>query len=98
MLGLSSSFFWVVSYLFFRSRHDLGLELVALLQQLGVLKRKNPRPRIGRLGSAVFGRLATVLVEVGGSADCRETRDGRELASCRVSPLLALSFPARSGS
>ena|SRR6516164_2545415 len=29
---------------FFRSRHDLGLELVALRQQVGVLKRKNPRP------------------------------------------------------
>ena len=48
MLGLSSSFFWVVSYLFFRSRHNLGLELVALRQQLGVLKRKNPRPRLSQ--------------------------------------------------
>src|SRR5215469_7442782 len=28
---------------FFRSRHDLGMELVALRQQVGVLKRKNPR-------------------------------------------------------
>jgi hypothetical protein len=31
---------------FFRSRHDLGLELVALRQQVGVLKRKNPRLRL----------------------------------------------------
>ena|SRR5215467_8844086 len=31
---------------FFRSRHDLGLQLVALRQQVGVLKRKNPRPRL----------------------------------------------------
>jgi hypothetical protein len=31
---------------FFRSRHDLGLELVALRQQVGILKRKNPRPRL----------------------------------------------------
>jgi putative transposase len=31
---------------FFGSRHDLGLELVALRQQVGVLKRKNPRPRL----------------------------------------------------
>src|SRR5215467_3293975 len=31
---------------FFRSRHDLGLEIVALRQQVGVLKRKNPRPRL----------------------------------------------------
>jgi putative transposase len=35
---------WFAS--FFRSRHDLGLELVALRQQLNVLKRKNPRPRL----------------------------------------------------
>src|SRR5215467_6122481 len=31
---------------FFRSRHDLGLELIALRQQVGVLKRKNPRPQL----------------------------------------------------
>ena len=33
---------------FFRSRHDLGLELAALCQQVGVLKRKRPRPRLDR--------------------------------------------------
>ena len=33
---------------FFRSRTNLGLELVALRQQVGVLKRKNPRPRLSR--------------------------------------------------
>jgi transposase InsO family protein len=38
---------------FFRSRHDLGLELVALRQQVGVLKRKNRRPRL-RLGDRLF--------------------------------------------
>src|SRR6516225_10215097 len=38
---------------FFRSRHDLGLELVALRQQVGVLKRKNPRPRL-RLCDRLF--------------------------------------------
>jgi putative transposase len=31
---------------FFRSRHNLGLEILALRQQLGVLKRKHPRPRL----------------------------------------------------
>ena len=31
---------------FFRSRHDLGLDLVALRQQVGVLKRKTPRPQL----------------------------------------------------
>ena len=33
---------------FLRSRHDLGLELAALRQQVGVLKRKNPRPSLDR--------------------------------------------------
>ncbi len=33
---------------FFRSRHDLGLELAALRQQVGVLKRQNPRPKLSR--------------------------------------------------
>src|SRR6266480_2931448 len=46
MLRLSLSLVgWFAT--FFRSRHDLGLELVALLQQVGVLKRKNPGPRLG---------------------------------------------------
>src|SRR5215471_21687516 len=38
---------------FFRSRCDLGLELVALRQQVGVLKRKNPRPQL-RLRDRLF--------------------------------------------
>src|SRR5262249_62347154 len=31
---------------FFRSRNTLGLEILALRQQLGILKRKIPRPRL----------------------------------------------------
>jgi len=31
---------------FFRSRYNLGLEILALRQQVGVLKRKVPRPRL----------------------------------------------------
>jgi putative transposase len=31
---------------FFRSRYNLGLEILALRQQLGLLKRKHPRPRL----------------------------------------------------
>jgi hypothetical protein len=31
---------------FFRSRNNLGLEILALRQQVSVLKRKNPRPRL----------------------------------------------------
>ena len=31
---------------FFRSHYNLALEILALRQQLGALKRKNPRPRL----------------------------------------------------
>ncbi len=47
MLRLLLSFFWWFAA-FIRSRHGLGLEFVALSQQLGVLKRKNPHPGLGR--------------------------------------------------
>ena len=45
---------------FFRSRYSLSLEILALRQQLCVLKRKNPRPRLrfqDRLFSISFRRL-----------------------------------------
>ena len=38
---------------FFRSRCNLSLEIIALRQQLGVLKRKTPRPRL-RMVDRVF--------------------------------------------
>jgi hypothetical protein len=38
---------------FFRSRCNLGLEILALRQQLGVLKRKHPRPRL-RMQDRIF--------------------------------------------
>jgi len=34
---------------FLRTRHELGLEILALRQQLVVLKRRHPRPRLGNL-------------------------------------------------
>jgi putative transposase len=43
---LLSFLWWWASLL--RSRHDLALEIVALRQQLGVLKRKNPRPQLSQ--------------------------------------------------
>jgi hypothetical protein len=94
MLGLSFSFFWwFVS--FFRSRHSLGLELVALRQRLGVLKRKNPRPRLGRWDRLFWvafrrfwSRWAEALIVVKPDTVVSWHR-------ARVSPLLALSFPPR---
>lgn len=46
MISLVAGF---LAYLraFFRSRNNLALEILALRQQLGVLERKRPRPRLG---------------------------------------------------
>ena len=44
----------------FRSRYNLSLEILALCQQLGVLKRKNSRPRLrmqDRMFWILFRRL-----------------------------------------
>ena len=46
-----SLFEWLGSFL--RSRNSLGLEIVALRQQLHVLKRKHPRSRLS-VGDQVF--------------------------------------------
>jgi len=43
----------------FRSRYNLGLEILALHQQLGILKRKIPRPRL-QLQDRVFWILLRV--------------------------------------
>src|SRR5215471_12513122 len=78
---------------FFRSRHDLGLELVGLWQQVGVLKRKNPRPRLtlcDRLFWLGFSRGWSKWASV--RARGREARDRRRLTSHRVPLLLALPF------
>ena len=48
MLRLSLSFFWWFAS--FRSRHALARELLALRQQVGVLKRMNPFSRIAVCG------------------------------------------------
>jgi putative transposase len=60
---------WLIA--FFRSRNSLGLEIIALRQQLGVLERKNSQPRLGRLDRLfwvllrqVWSRWSEVLVVV----------------------------------
>src|SRR5690242_1126824 len=56
---------------FFRTRSSLALEILALRQQVSVLKRKNPRPRLGLWDQVfwvflrrVWSRWAEVLVVV----------------------------------
>ena len=45
MFPFSPGFFTCLTT-FFRSRYNLSLEIIALRQQLGVLKRQNPSPRL----------------------------------------------------
>jgi len=55
----------VVAYIraFCLPRHKLALEAVALRQQLGVFKRKQPRPRLERLD-----RLFWIVLRASGLA------------------------------
>ena len=72
---------------FFTCRTDLALEILALRQQVAVLKRKRPRPKLSRM-DRLFS-ITQYLVPLGrGSAD-REARDCGELASRRISVVLA---------
>ncbi len=64
-----SLFGWFGTFL--RSRNSLAFEIVALRQQISVLKRKNPRPRLGAWDQVfwlflrrVWSRWAEVLVVV----------------------------------
>jgi putative transposase len=47
MKSIGMEFSWSTGG-FFRSRYNLGLEILALRQQLDVLKRKTPRPGLRR--------------------------------------------------
>jgi hypothetical protein len=48
MVQLALIFFFYIRA-FLRSRHDLGMEILALRQQLTVCKRRRPQPALGRL-------------------------------------------------
>jgi hypothetical protein len=68
---------------FFRSRRSLGLEILALRQQVSALKRQNPRPRLSTLdqGSWVllrrgWSRWAEMLVVVARDTAVRWYHEG----------------------
>ena len=78
---------------FFQSRTDLAVEVLALRQQVAVLKRRRPRPPLRPLDRLFW----TVLGNVGSLERCarhREARDSRQMASRRIPLLLALAIPA----
>src|SRR5260370_40919867 len=79
----------------FRSRASLGLENLALRHQIGVLHRsagKRPRlPAGDRLLWICLSRLWRLALGVGH----RQARNGRRLASCRLSFVLDLEGALR---
>ena len=86
-----SVFGWAGAFL--RSRQDLALEILALRQQVLVLKGKNPRPTWGRFDRLFWVALRRVLVQVDRGSGPGEAGNSSELASCRVSAVLAVHFP-----
>jgi transposase InsO family protein len=54
--------FTLLAYLrtFFRTRYDLGLEILALRQEVAVLKRRHPRPRLNNLDRLFWVALRAV--------------------------------------
>ena len=79
---------------FFRSRSDTALEVLALRQQVAVLKRKRPRPKLNRLGPTLLNDTPPMLVPLAGRPGPGETRHRGRLASRRLPSLLALAIPA----
>ena len=79
-----SLFEWFTAFL--RSRNSLGLEIVALRQQVTVLKRKHPRPRLSQWDQVfwvflrrVWSRWAEVLMVVKPETVVRWHRAGFQL-------------------
>jgi hypothetical protein len=93
-----SLFEWFTAFL--RSRNSLGLEIVALRQQVNVLKRKHPRSRL-RVWDHVFwvflrrvwSRWAKVLVVVKPETVVRWHRAGFRLYWRRLSRRRELGRP-----
>src|SRR6266852_3755247 len=83
----------VIAYIraLFVPRHKLALEAAALRQQLAVLKRKQPRPKLHRLDRVFWIALRQLVVWLGRGPDHCETRNRRVLASGRIPVVLAVA-------
>jgi hypothetical protein len=62
--------------IFFQTRVDISLEVLALRQQVAVLKRKRPRPLLNNLDRFFWTTFAESVAEMVGCSRHRETRDG----------------------
>src|SRR5258708_25540654 len=67
-----------------RARRSLLLENLALCQQLAVLKRRHPRPRLDLLDKTLLGRRSSILVRMATIPHCGHARNGGALAQGRI--------------
>jgi hypothetical protein len=79
---------------FLRSRGDTALEVLALRQQVVVLKRKRPRPVLNSLDRFFWTTLRRFWPRGKRPPRDREAGDRRRLAPRRLPALLALAFSA----
>lgn len=77
---------------FFRGRFDIFLEVLALRQQVAVLKRKRARPLLNRLDRFVLDDSAAHMAAMVGCPGPSGTGDRGRMASCGPSLILALAF------
>jgi hypothetical protein len=90
LLGILSSMF--------RSRAALELENLALRHQIGVASALRAKtPEIDPSGPPVVGLAVPHVARLAFGTDHRQARNGRGLASCRLSPVLDLEGAAPLG-
>ena len=94
MFALTSSLFRLL--LSPRYVRAIALENLALRQQLAVMKRQCPRPRLRKADPLVLGLAIRNLAPLAKSLAGCPTGDGGRLASARIAPFLDLDFEARA--
>src|ERR1700680_427914 len=91
---ITAVFTWLQSFV--RSRHDLGLEIVALRHQLVVLKRRTKRARLQRSDRAVLDSVTPLLAAVVQVASDGQAGNGGWVASAGFPSVLPLSLPTQN--
>src|ERR1035437_2456576 len=82
----------------FRNRQDLLLENLALRQQLVVLKRRHPKPRLGLLDKLFWVAARRFWSRWKRVAAPRYARDSCPLAPRRIPTVLDRAVPSQKGS
>src|SRR5258708_4182716 len=88
-------FAWLRSFI--RTRHDLGLEIVALRQQVDDSETPDQAGALAAFRPTVLGSAASSVAAVGESSSHREAGHSRSVASERLPSVLALSIPTQTG-